>query len=226
MCDKQENLRNDSIKFLRVKDKRNYSQNISNKGFCSCPRHPQTSESRGYLCKPNPSIFWTRTTNHLPNCPRYRYAQRKDTIGANYTYCTTILSYSITVAMSLTRGAGGLAIAPKLMLRAAVSRASPAFELLDWGLSRMNHKLEFQCSMDHANWILKELYTLFKNGNASPTDVLSDGTSLLHVCIPNHTHMKLQTYLHKWRLFLMGQFLWGMLINQRRTLSSFRQLIV
>jgi hypothetical protein len=80
--------------------------------------------------------------------------------------------------MSVTRGAGGFAISPWLQFRAVVSRDSPAFALLDyWSPKIIAENDIIKC----AEQILKQLYQLFQEGKASPTDILPHGTTLLHV---------------------------------------------
>ena len=177
MCYQQQEIRSDAIKALEIRAQRRKAF-INGKSSCSC--YPQTTGSRfnwnGF------SSHWSSTTRHLPQCPHSRYAQRRvDTLGVKYTYCTRVLGYSIAATFSVGRGAGGLSISPYLILRAVVPRDSPAFRLLDLSVWDRNNKLRFSSPFDHVNWILQQLNLLFQDGKASPTDVTSDGTTLLYV---------------------------------------------
>ncbi len=170
----------------RRKDRKKPARRLRNNVICSCRCQPQTSRSQFRSYGYNLSGFWDRTTQHLPDCPQYRYSQRTDTLGAKYTYCTKALGYSVAVFMSLRTGAGGFSINPQLTFRAVVPWSSPAFQLFESQEFRRKSetRIRFSCSLDHANWILEQLYALFQAGTASPTDVLSDGSTFLHVCKP------------------------------------------
>jgi hypothetical protein len=78
--------------------------------------------------------------------------------------------------MAVSWGAGGISISPRLSLRAIVSARSPVFALLLEAHSKPPG--EFR---DTIEFVSQELFQLFQQGRASPMDVLSDGTTLLHV---------------------------------------------
>jgi hypothetical protein len=99
-------------------------------------------------------------------------------VGAKYIYCSKVLGHSIAVELSLTRGAGGFAISPWLQLRAVVAKDSPAFALLSYESELRKAKNDIS---GRVKCILKQLHQLFQEGKASPTDVLPDGSTLLHV---------------------------------------------
>jgi hypothetical protein len=181
LCVSHHDLGRDTLSVLQsgISQKPRKSRSALSKGFfCSCKGRTRTSESHvysGYL-----SAFWSRKTQHLPCCPLYACAERTDTFGAKYTYCSKALGNSIAVAISITRGAGGFAISPWLQFRAVVSEDSPAFSLLSQeSACRTPWKDIEKC----ADMILKQMYQLFQDGKASPTDVLSDGRTLLHVSL-------------------------------------------
>lgn len=176
LYDTQQQLHEDSIAVLHQRSPRNrklIAQKRSSTKSCSCPRYPKATETR--FTTYAVSAFWTRTTQHELACPYYKHSERVDIIGAKYTDCARVLGYSIAVAMSLTHGAGGLAISPQLKFRAVVSKDSPAFQLLDRGLA-YGYRPDGN--------LLGKLCKLFQDGEASPTDVLPDGTTLLHVSEP------------------------------------------
>jgi hypothetical protein len=169
--------------FLQAKVRRRGSSRQGKSLACSCPRRSQTTGTcfhfYGLLS------YWTCTAHHVPQCPQFRYAQQVDTLGARYTYCVRTLGFSIAAIFSIKRGAGGLSISPNLTLRAVVSEASPAFQLLDSVNWLSNGDEMFSNPSDHVNWILQQLNTLFQDGKASPTDVTSDAKTLLAVCKPS-----------------------------------------
>jgi hypothetical protein len=179
LCSNHHDLQRDAQSVLQsgIRQNTRKSSSALSKGFfCSCKGRTRTSESHvssGYL-----SAFWSRKTQHLPYCPLYSRAERIDTLGAKYTYCSKALGNSIAIAISITRGAGGFAISPWLQFRAVVSEDSPAFALLDpeSAFRPLGKDIE-TC----ADLILKQMYKLFQEGKASPTDVLTDGRTLLHV---------------------------------------------
>ena len=179
LCDSHHDLQRDTLSVLQssIRQKtRNPGSALSQSYFCSCNGRTRTSESHvssGYL-----SAFWSRKTQHLPYCPLYARAGQIDTLGAKYTYCSKALGNSIAVAISITRGAGGFAISPWLQFRAVVSRDSPAFALLS---VKSAYETPLKDCERCADLILKQMYQLFQDGKASPTDVLSDGRTLLHV---------------------------------------------
>lgn len=59
-----------------------------------------------------------------------------------------------------------------------ISEDSPAFALLSFGSAFRTPGKDVEACAD---LILKQMYKLFQEGKASPTDVLSDGKTLLHV---------------------------------------------
>jgi hypothetical protein len=93
------------------------------------------------------------------------------------------LGLFIRVIMSITYGAGGLAIDPHLSCRWAVPADSAAFKLLtdtqkslflsiNWGLGDSETTIRKT---------IHKLSKLFDDGGASPTDTLPSGSTLLEV---------------------------------------------
>jgi hypothetical protein len=80
--------------------------------------------------------------------------------------------------MSVTRGTGGFSISPHLQFHAVVSDNSPAFRLFS---SCLAEEILTTDISNYAEMTLKELHHLFREGKASPTDVLANGETLLHV---------------------------------------------
>jgi hypothetical protein len=179
LCDSHHDLQRDTLDVLQfdVRQKLRKPMSALSKGsFCSCKGRTRTSES--YISTRCLSAFWSRKTQHLPYCPLYARAERIDTLGTKYTYCSKTLGNSIAVAISITRGAGGFAISPWLQFRAVVSEDSPAFALLSWESAYRAPEEDIERYVDV---ILNQMYQLFQEGKALPTDILTNGRTLLHV---------------------------------------------
>ncbi|KAH7371860.1 hypothetical protein BKA64DRAFT_729050 [Cadophora sp. MPI-SDFR-AT-0126] len=188
-CQEQQRLGLELTAILAPGNKQMRASRKPRNSICSCHYYPQKSESSYNIY--NLSSYWSRTLQHLPQCPLSRYAQQRiDTIGVKYTYCTKLLGYSIAVTFSATRGPGGLAISPHLALRAIVPRDSPAFSLIRKKYLDIS---ESSTPMAEANWILRQLKMLFDQGKASPTDITENGDTLLHTAVTYVSHWPLKS---------------------------------
>ena len=125
------------------------------------------------------NLFHSSSTSrtHQRGCPLRIPPKKKTIIGMRCTFSGLLLSRLISLSMSISHGAGGLSISPNLTFRAIVSDDSPAFALLAEH-SRMTLE-EVSLSWDS---ISQEIYKLFREHKASPSDVNSTGETLLHVC--------------------------------------------
>lgn len=85
--------------------------------------------------------------------------------------------------MNATSGAGGFSIHPLFDVRRVVPRDAPAFKLIDEIFSNPYEALGGYS----LNRFLLRMQRLFEDGEASPRDTLSDGTTILHVsyCMPD-----------------------------------------
>lgn len=85
--------------------------------------------------------------------------------------------------MTIEQKAGALLIGPSLHMRRVVAADSPAFELLQqvvrrkWEFPRANMAIYLEDTK-------RSLFQMFDNGQASPKDMLRDGSTLLHVSAP------------------------------------------
>lgn len=80
--------------------------------------------------------------------------------------------------MTMTRGAGALAISPMLQFHSVVPNDSPAFSMLR-SLDSAEGFLDPPRILEAARLSILEM---FGNRKAAPSDRLADGTTLLHVC--------------------------------------------
>lgn len=116
---------------------------------------------------------------HSTTCPFYIGTEATTTVGLKMAYYGRLLANTVRATISITAGAGGFSINPCLDYRAIVPCDSPAFSLLEPGgfitPSQTNEVCEYFES------ILQQLYELFKDKAASPTDMNEYGETLLTV---------------------------------------------
>jgi hypothetical protein len=144
--------------------------------LCSC-KIGSTYESRNWSTR-SLNLFRSSAISciHQKGCPLRIPPRKKTVIGMKYSHCGLLLSRMLYLSLSITCGAGGSSISPNLTFRATVSCTSPAFALFDNGtIKSMKH------SGSYCKWATQELYRLFREQKASPSDVNSCGETLLHV---------------------------------------------
>lgn len=98
----------------------------------------------------------------------------------SFTFCNRFIKKAIHVNFSLIRGAGGLAISPILTIQTVVSADSPVYRLIakkkrEIEEGRVDGVVYFD---DYPN----QLENLFRGGSR-PSEILPDGTSILHVSV-------------------------------------------
>ncbi|KAL2860023.1 hypothetical protein BJX68DRAFT_260995 [Aspergillus pseudodeflectus] len=110
-------------------------------------------------------------------CPLHNQSQDLTILLFRQTFCNLFLRFSVTASLTMTNGAGGFSISPKLHFRAVVPKDSPAFKLVDkYGRHhRFLHMENGEIRRTH-----EALFELFRAGRASPTDTLENGDTLLH----------------------------------------------
>lgn len=113
---------------------------------------------------------------HCQDCPLFATSERKHSIGINLSYCGLILAKAARASISITRGAGGFSISPKLTFSPVVPSNSAVFSVFDFG-----HWDSVTDTQQKLKAFLKTLGRLFQDGKASPFDVDEDGNSILHV---------------------------------------------
>ena len=125
------------------------------------------------------------SSNHSATCPLYIRTETTTTVGFKMGYYGRLLANTVRATISITTGAGGYSINPCLKFHAVVPNSSPAFRLLDHKISREFLYTEplpqSKTVCDYFNSALKQLYELFQDGRASPTDTNESGQTLLHV---------------------------------------------
>ena len=158
---------------------------IKQKAYCSCDnliRRRATTYSIGRVHFFKSSVD---SSNHSFTCPLYIGTKAITTVGFKMGYYGRLLANTVRATMTITIGAGGYSINPCLEFHAIVPFDSPAFLLLDYGTFRRHFHTtpptESIGVCDFFENTLQQLYELFQDGRASPTDTVEDGSTLLHV---------------------------------------------
>ena len=153
--------------------------------YCSCftlIREKASTYSIG-----GAKIFKTslESCKHSMGCPFFIGTEVTTTVGLKLTYYGKLLANTVQATISITTGAGGFSINPCLNLRTLVPKSSPAFQLLDdltfsgFIKSRSPSQAKEVClDIESA---LQQLYELFQDKVASPTDIDEDGRTLVTV---------------------------------------------
>lgn len=140
-------------------------------GHCACC---QTMTQSSY----NP-IFEASVSSELRKPRRKNHRLRHQTQFVRKFACNlTWLSCSVRFSLQATRGAGGFSISPTLTVRGVVRPDSPAFSVLE-RMKTFAGSLE-QGEQD-AMSVIRDLRIVFDRGEASPTEVLPNGDTLMHV---------------------------------------------
>jgi hypothetical protein len=90
----------------------------------------------------------------------------------------------VQATLVISRGAGGMAISPKLSYHAIVSCDSAGFRLIYETIELLfpsRYLVNWPESSSVVEQTLKRLCDLFASGHASPYDTLENGDTLLHV---------------------------------------------
>ncbi|KNG90108.1 hypothetical protein ANOM_002095, partial [Aspergillus nomiae NRRL 13137] len=137
---------------------------------CTCPNG---SPNRLYGRTPGPSV-----SPHRPLCPVNAKSMKLTTTYTRAVLCTTLLNYSVKLSFTVTSGAGGFSISPKLEFHAIVTEDSPSFTFI--------RHLIFCCFRQSLGVEAPVAYSqtlaqMFQDGAASPSDTLANGMTLLHM---------------------------------------------
>ena len=158
---------------------------IKQRLYCSCStliRERTATCSIGSV-----KVFQTSTESckHSMSCPFYIGTEATTTIGLKTTYYGKLLAKTVRATISFTTGAGGLSISPCLKLRATVSASSTAFQILDPLDLNTRFRRARLCQTNEVGKYfegpLQQLYELFQDNVASPTDVDEYGATLITV---------------------------------------------
>ncbi|OJJ04023.1 hypothetical protein ASPVEDRAFT_73591 [Aspergillus versicolor CBS 583.65] len=139
---------------------------------------------------------------HNNGCLLHAPGKRTINLLMKRTLCNRLLRFSVLASLQITIGAGGFAISPKLEFRPVVPEDSPIFILLRSVRLRFKEDSNRSLIRD-AN---RRLFELFREGKASPSDTLADGSTILHIVT------SWQYYTCQWDADLLED--WRRLINE------------
>ena len=153
---------------------------------CTCPTSTgsqQFSKSHASNSRATSWDFSIHSANlhHDRHCLHYAWDETSWSMRLRLAYCSKLLARAVEASLSLTRGAGGIALSPTLQLRCLVPFDSPAFTLVRDPFPR---GMTFDDKEIVANQRLQILRQMFQDGKASPYDVDVNGNTLLHVSDP------------------------------------------
>jgi len=132
--------------------------------YCACSRRPLISSSISFFAL------------HESDCPLYEAGKHTFGVAAKYNFCNRLLGLSVSVMMTVTRGAGAFSINPTIQFQGIVDEDSPAFTLVNKAISHglINASETLTTTRDG-------LLVLFREKKAAPTDRLAYGSTILHV---------------------------------------------
>ena len=116
--------------------------------------------------------------NHDRGCPHSAGVEKSWSMALRLAYCSKFLARAVQASVSLTRGAGGIALSPNLQLRCLVPYDSPAIALIT---EPFPDNETFDNIKIVASQRVQRLRQMFQDGKASPYDVDIHGNTLLHV---------------------------------------------
>lgn len=183
LCDQQQQLQAETQCELRytkngtLVTSRLYRQTASHILDCTCSRRTYMAQSWSSIRRRR--FYQLQISSHDRSCPLYRFARKAEYIETGINFCSSYLRFSLQIALSMTKGAGGFSIGPRLNVRTIVPYDSPASDCLNQIFSRRwVPNYDFDEFLESA---LQHILGLFNEGKAAPTDLTPDGRTLLHV---------------------------------------------
>ena len=119
--------------------------------------------------------------SHHRACPMYSSAPAFATARFSIGICGAILNRAVEASISMTRGAGGFSISPKLHCARVVSYGCKAFNLVNLYEDEITPISNFGDWEGFLRGRTQELERLFREGQATSYDVDLQGKTLLHV---------------------------------------------
>ncbi|KLU81845.1 hypothetical protein MAPG_00926 [Magnaporthiopsis poae ATCC 64411] len=145
---------------------------------CSAPALAQVSQPRRYFG--SLWLRWEESVVHHRKCPLWYLSRRRRTFQVNISAFGFAVYGPIEVENSPFFWLKQLHIDPKLSFRSVVQSNSLVFRLIDGYFDGYFWSIPAGGWLDHAHRLESELSELFRNGEASPTDVDPDGNTLIH----------------------------------------------
>ena len=155
------------------------------KSYCSCATLTRRRTARCSVGRVDFFKTSVESSNHSITCPLYIRTEATKIVGFKMGYYGRLLANTVRATISITTGAGGYSINPSLKFHAIVPRRSPAFRLLDCKTLKERFLTpsapQSKEVSDYFENTLQQIYELFQDGRASPTDTNESGQNLLHV---------------------------------------------
>ncbi|KAL1970379.1 hypothetical protein VTN77DRAFT_5539 [Rasamsonia byssochlamydoides] len=187
LCNQQQQLQNEMQCEIRSTKRgtqaisRLYRREASRALECTCSRRSLVHQHSHASVRQKP-FYGLRASAHDRSCPLYAFLQRAEHLEAGFTLINSYLGFSLQVVLSLTRGAGGCSISPRLNFRSIVPFDSPAFSCIKKIHSMLcDHDRHQQDILDSLKSAPQRLLELFSDGKAAPSDLNPYGETLLHV---------------------------------------------
>lgn len=157
---------------------------------CTCRGHTDTTV---YLQWP---VQLTKFSDavHDAECEYSAIEEAVTRLQIRFTMCSISLQRKAHIGLALSKGAGSASISPSLSCDRVVTKSSPAFRLL----ANFKKRLEPDPGVEAWQKPAKELLRLFQLRKASPYDRLSNGLTLLHVCV---FHIAMHTITYRSSIF-------------------------
>ncbi|KAM0804469.1 hypothetical protein BDR22DRAFT_960096 [Usnea florida] len=152
---------------------------------CACRYRSRRQQYSKLQASDSKTISWSisihsANRNHDRDCPLSVCVETSWSMRLSLASCTKFLARAVEASLSLTRGAGGIALSPNLQLRCVVPYNSPAFTLMR---EPYPDDMTFDDTKIAASQRMQILRQMFQEGRASPYDVCMDGNTLLHYAV-------------------------------------------
>ncbi|KAE8329615.1 FAD binding domain-containing protein [Aspergillus sergii] len=130
-------------------------------------------------CAASTAVSRHHSSHYRRSVYGYRNAAKR------FSFICTFFRLSISASISIFKEPRGFRVAPHLTFRATVPFDSPAFVLVD-KLACDDPNLTSQSAVNLVNTVIAQLYQLYDDGEAQPSDIDPEGRSILHtLCIFN-----------------------------------------
>ncbi|KAB8203410.1 FAD binding domain-containing protein [Aspergillus parasiticus] len=122
---------------------------------------------------------------HSSSCNYRRSAYSSHNAAKRFSFICTFFGLSVSASISIFKERRGFRVAPHLTFRVTVPFDSPAFVLVNkLGCGGPNSTSESAVNL--VNTVIAQLYQLYDEGKARPSDIDPEGRSILHkLCLFN-----------------------------------------
>ncbi|KAE8315369.1 FAD binding domain-containing protein [Aspergillus transmontanensis] len=125
--------------------------------------------------------------HHSSSCNYRRSVYGSRNAAKRFSFICTFFGLSVSASISIFKEPRGFRVAPHLTFRATVPFDSPAFVLVN-KLAYSDPNSTSESAVNLVNTVIAQLYQLYDEGKAQPSDIDPEGSSILHalcMCKPN-----------------------------------------